>query len=686
EPGGDVAPIGVWGELCLGGAGVARGYLGDPAATAERFTPDPFVAGARVLRTGDRARRRADGVLEYAGRLDDRVKIRGVRVEPAEVEQALREHPGVADCVVLARPAPDGDARLVAWFVPAEGAAPPRASELRAHLRGSLPDAMIPGAYVALDALPLKAGGKIDRDALPSPGASPEEDTRPRTPTEIALAEIWQAILGGGPYGVEDDFFAAGGHSLLIAELATRVRAAFFVEPPLAALFQASTIADQARRIDAMRASGASATHIEPVPRAPRMPLSFAQERIWLAEAVKEDADPHVVSLALRLRGRIDAGRLEAAMERVAARHEPLRTTFSADVGVPNQTVHDALARDHARVDLTHLDAPARAAEVARMQASEYRRRLDLERGPPYRTRLVRLAEDEHVLLCTMSHLVSDGWSMRRWVDDVDAVYRGKADALSPLSVQLADVAVWQRRASGFGAFEEERAYFRQVLGDGRSPRELPSDGPRGKHAAAWRNARVDAGLAADLRRLARAEETTLFTVILAAIARVFARVTNDPVFTTGALVAGRDRPETKHLLGLFLNTVPVRVDTAGASTFRELVRRARDAAKGAFSHGAIPFERIVADLNPPRQPGRNPIFDVAINYLPPASPFRLGDLRVSALDPPRTLPAPFDVMWRLIERGGGLSVRVEYRADRFAAARVDGWLADVLDVLRGAR
>ena len=682
EPSGELAPIGTWGELWLGGAGVARGYLGEPQLTAEKLTADPFVPGARVFRTGDRARRRADGVLEYGGRLDEQIKVRGVRVEPAEIEVALRTSPAVKDAIVLGRPGPDGETRLCAWFVPADAAAPPRPAELRAHLRLALPDVMIPSAFVALPALPLGTAGKVDRAALPEAGGPAADDGRLETATETMLAEIWRGLLGGGPYGREDDFFAAGGYSLLIAQLATHIRTAFFVDVPLAVLFENLTIADQARRIDEAAAAGGDDLRIDPAPRTSRMPLSFAQERIWLAEVMKAGARPHVISMGLRLRGALDPDKLEAAMDAVAARHEALRTTFSAELGVPFQTVHPALPRAHTRADLGGLDDAARAEELRRYQDAEYLEHFDLERGPPWRTKLVALGPDEHALICTMSHLVSDGWAMRRWIDDVDAHYSGTP--LAPLAVHVADVAVWQRRATGFGRFDDHRRYWRELLGDAAPPAELPADGPR-RAEAAWLAARIPPALAARLRKLARRESTTLFVVLLAAVDQLVAEATRDPIVTVGALVAGRDRAEVRPLVGLFLDTVPIRVETAEARGFADLVGRVRDAARGAFAHGAIPFERIVADVAPARQPGRNPIFDVAINYLPPAAEWKLGDLRVHNLEPPRTLPAPFDLMWRLIERAGGVQVRLEYRAGRFAPERVERWLARFLAILEAA-
>jgi amino acid adenylation domain-containing protein len=686
EPHGELAPIGVWGELWIGGAGVARGYHGRTDDTRARFLDDPFHPPGRVLRTGDRARWRSDGAVELAGRLDTQVKIRGVRVEPAEVEQALRRHPAIHDAAVTAVRGPDGEHRLVAYVVPEAGPLPePR--ELRQFLRASLAEAMVPTHVVALAALPLGPAGKVELGALPPPDLGlATAALQPLTATEAAVAEAWAAVLGGGPVGLDDDFFARGGYSLLVAQLAAELGRGFAIEISLAMLFEAPTIAGQAARIDAARRAGASWPALVAAPRAARMPLAFVQERMWLAEATRPGMPLHVLTIALRLRGALDGDHLERAMDAVAARHEALRTTFAADAGGPYQVIHPhgALARDRAMVDLSALTGAAQRAELARLQADDKVRPFDLAAGPPWRTRLVRLEAEIHVLIVAMHHLVSDGWSMHRWLEEVGAHYAAapaRAPALPELAVQPADVAVWQRRCLEAGAFDRARAYWRACLTP-RPAAELPSDGPRDGTDGGWVTASLTPAHTARVRALARSENSSIFMVILAALDLLVAELTGDPDVTIGTLVAGRDHPLVRPLVGAFLNTLPVRANVASACSLAEVLPRVRDATRGALAHGEVPFDRIVADVNPRRTAGRNPLFDVALNYVPPGLPHQVGALTAELVDPTAVISAPFDVMWRVLERGDALQLRVEYRRGRFTAERVQGWLDRYLELL----
>lgn len=685
---GEPAPIGVFGELCIGGAGVARGYLDDPAQTALRFVPDPFHPDARMFRTGDRVRRLPSGALDFAGRLDLQLKVQGVRVDPAEVEEALRAHEAILDAAVLLdRGEARGD-RLVAYVVARDRSRCPRPSELRAHLRRLLPEPMVPSVLMLLDALPLSPHGKLDRDALPPAVEASGGDPREQTATERALAELWEALLASGPYGPDDDFFARGGYSLLLGQLALRIRAAFDVEVPLGALFHDPSLAGQAAQIDEARRRGDASRRVERVPRTARMPLSFAQERLWLSENVKLDAMPHVVPVALRLRGPLDPDRLERAIDAVAARHEPLRTTFSSELGVPFQTIFDALPRLHERVDLTHLAPSAREAEVQHRQEREQTMRFDLVRGPPFRSSLLRLGPAEHVLLVTMSHLVSDAASIQCWLDEVAALYLAPSPAearLPELSIQVVDLAVWQRQRLASGELDADRAYFREALGHAPpAPPELPADGRRGPgDSGAWLAAELPSATLLRLRELARERATTLVSVLLTCLGTLVHELTHHPVVTLGVLSAGRDTREAEPLIGLFLNALPVRFHAGGS--LRETLGRAHEALMGALAHGAVPFERIVSDVNAPRIPRRNPLFDVVLNYLPASEGVRFGEVELSPLDPPPRIPGPFDLMCRVIQRRDGLHLRLEYRRGLFSEARARGFLDRLLGLIEQA-
>ncbi|HEX8903318.1 MAG TPA: amino acid adenylation domain-containing protein, partial [Longimicrobiaceae bacterium] len=398
-------PVGVAGELYLGGRGLARGYLGRPATTAERFVPDPFGArGDRLYRTGDRVRWRDDGRLEYLSRLDHQVKVRGFRIEPGEIEAVLRRHAGVRECVVLAREDAPGEKRLAAYV-----AATADADALRAHLRRSLPDYMVPGAFVFLDALPLTPNGKLDRKALPAPeAASDTEKATPRTPVEEVLAEVWAEVLRVERVGVRDNFFDLGGHSLLATRVVSRIREVFGVEPPLRALFESPTVAELAARVDELRREGRPPLPaISPVPRTGALPLSFAQERLWFLDRLEPGSALYNLPSALRLRGELHVPALERALGQVVRRHEALRTTFRAMDGAPAQIIAPfggfALAVD----DLTALGDEERGMEMRRRVADEAARPFDLAAGPLFRARLLRLGDDDHVLLISMHHTVS---------------------------------------------------------------------------------------------------------------------------------------------------------------------------------------------------------------------------------------------------------------------------------------
>ncbi|HEX7242173.1 MAG TPA: amino acid adenylation domain-containing protein, partial [Longimicrobiaceae bacterium] len=436
------APTGVAGELFLGGVQLARGYLGRPDLTAERFVPDGVSgdAGARLYRTGDRVRWLAGGELEYLGRLDEQVKVRGFRIEPGEIEGALREHPGVRQAVVVAREAAPGDARLVAYVVPSGGEAPP-AAELRAWARRRLPEHMVPGAFVPLEALPLTASGKVDRRALPESGAAEagEAYVAPRTPTEEILAGIWADVLRRDRVGAADDFFALGGHSLLATRVVSRVREAFGVELPLRALFEAPTVAALVERVGAGAAT--QAPPLVPVPRdGSPLPLSFAQQRLWFIDRLQPGSPAYNMPFPLRVRGGLEVRALERALTEIVRRHESLRTGIVVEDGEPVQRVDPARPVRLPTVDLGGVEA---SRELERLAAEEAARPFDLAAGRPLRATVVRLGEEDAAVLFTMHHVASDGWSIGVFVREVSALYEGAR--LPELPVQYADYAVWQR-------------------------------------------------------------------------------------------------------------------------------------------------------------------------------------------------------------------------------------------------
>ncbi|HEU0053466.1 MAG TPA: condensation domain-containing protein, partial [Longimicrobium sp.] len=508
-------PVGVPGELYVGGVGVVRGYLGQPGQTAERFVPDPFAGapGARLYRTGDRVRWGADGELEFLGRVDFQVKIRGFRVELGEIEARLAEHPAVREAVVAAREGAAGDSRLVAYYV----GEPMDVEALRAHLGARLPEHMVPAAYVHLDALPLTPNGKVDRKALPAPEGDAYARRGYEAPvgeTEAALAEVWSELLKVERVGRWDHFFELGGHSLLAVRVISRVRQVLGAEMRIADLFERPVLADLARTID-----GAVRTELPPIERADRsgpLPLSFAQARLWFLEQLDDLGATYHIPTLLRLGGELDRPALGRALDGIMARHEALRTTFVEVEGEPVQRIAPV---EESRFHLLEHDLgghPDAAAELRRLAAEEADAPFDLERGPLIRGRLVRLAEDDHVLLLTMHHIVSDGWSMEVLTRELNTLYdafrRGDPDPLPPLPVQYADYAAWQRRWVAGEVLREQTAYWKSALAGAPELLELPADHPRParqSHAGAVAGVELDGELTAGLRSLGRRHGTT---------------------------------------------------------------------------------------------------------------------------------------------------------------------------------
>ncbi len=672
-------PVGVAGELYLAGDGLARGYAARPDLTAERFLPDPFgPAGTRMYRVMDRVRRRADGELEYRGRTDFQVKVRGFRIEPGEIEAALRALPGVGEAVAVVREDAPGERRIVAYLAAAPDAAPPPAAELRARLRERVPEYMVPSAFVVLPALPLTPNGKLDRRALPAPDApAGGEWIAPRTPTEAALAEIWAAALGAERVGAGDGFFELGGHSLLGTRVVSRVRDELGVDVPLRALFEAPVLADFARRVDALRAAGGGAPRPDgPRPRGPsagdRFPLSPAQRRLWFIDQLEPGSAAYAMPAALRVRGPLRVDALRRALGTLAARHESLRTVFArAEDGEPVQVVRAPGAAALPVADLRALAPAEREAELRRLAAGEARRPFDLARGPLLRASLVRLDAAEWAILFTMHHIVSDGWSMAVLVREVSEAYgaiaAGREPSLPPLPVQYADYALWQRESLSGERLEAQLAWWRRELAGAPPLLELPTDRPRPAAAsgrAGHRRFELPAGTAGALRALARGESATLFMALLAGFHAVLSRWSGQEDVSVGTPAAGRDRSELEGLIGFFVNTLVIRGDLSGDPSFRELLARVRAAALGAFSHQELPFERLVEELQPERAPGHTPLFQVVFSLRDAGDErLRLGGLATERLELDAGT-ARFDLSLAAHRDGERLGGMLVFRAD----------------------
>ncbi|HET7460393.1 MAG TPA: amino acid adenylation domain-containing protein, partial [Longimicrobium sp.] len=686
---GEPVPPGVAGELHLGGAGVARGYLGRPALTAERFVADPFGApGERLYRTGDLVCWRTDGTLEFLGRNDHQVKVRGYRIEPGEIEARLLEHPAVREAVVVAREDAPGDRRLVAYCVTAE---PVEVEDLRAHLGERLPEHMVPAAYLRLDALPLNPNGKVDRAALPAPEGDAFARRGYQAPaggTEEVLAGIWSEVMGVERVGRWDDFFLLGGHSLLAVQVISRVRQALGAEIALREVFAAPVLADLARAIEA--ATRATLPAIEPADRGGPLALSFAQQRLWFLEQLGNLGATYHIPLRLRLRGTLDRAALVRALDRIVARHEALRTTFPTVGGEPVQHVAPAEESAFRLVEHDLHAAPDAPDELRRLAHDEAVAPFDLARGPLVRGRLVRLAADEHVLLITMHHIVSDGWSMGVFVRELGTVYGalhgGRDHPLPPLPVQYADYAAWQRRWVGGELLERQAGYWERALSGAPELLELPTDRPRPRtqdFAGDWAELELDEELAAGLKALSRRHGTTLFMTLLAGWAVVLGRLSGQEAVVVGTPTANRGHREIEGLIGFFLNTLALRVELAGAPTVAGVLGQVRARALEAQQHQDIPFEQVVERLDPVRSLAHTPLFQVMFTWQnAPRERLELAGLQVVAEPGTAVGGAKFDLSLVLAEREGRIEGGVTYATALFERETVERYLGYLRRVL----
>ncbi len=705
-------PLGVPGELYIGGHGVARGYLGRPDLTAHRFVPNPFASqpGARLYKTGDLARRLPDGTIEFLGRMDFQVKVRGFRIELGEIENVLARHPAVRHAVVVAqadqggrgtRRVPGtlgGGARLVAYVVSCD-AEPVSAGSLRSHLRQHLPDYMVPSVFVAMDALPLTPNGKIDRKALPAPAAAQSErESRyvaPRTPTEELLAGLWAELLGLERVGIHDDFFELGGHSLLATQVASRIRDHFRVDLPLQRLFESPTIASIAAALDLSRPAANGLEPIEPghhvlmVGDHDSLPLSFAQQRLWFLDHLTPGSPVYNIPAAARISGHLDVEALLAGLNEIVRRHQSLRACFSDEGGRPVLRVVEDLELELPVTDLVDLSPSDRETEVRRLAMEEARRPFLLSQPPLLRARLLRLAPTEHVFLLTVHHIVSDGWSMGVFLRELAPLYQaflqGRPSPLSALPLQYADYAAWQHRQSRHESFQQQLDYWREQLAHAPTRLDLPTDRPRSAiqtYAGALHPVEIPAELTEALRRLGRHHECTLFMTLLAAFQTLLARYSQQVQVCVGTPIAGRTRSELEGLIGLFVNTIVLRGDFSGNPSFRELLRRTSLATLGAYAHQDFPFERLVDHLQPDRDLARSPLVQVMfVLQNAPLPSLNLPGLSLVPIDA-HSGTSKFDLTLMFEETAAGLRGSAEYNTDLFDASTIERMLAQFQRIL----
>ena len=678
-------PAGVPGELCIAGAAVSRGYLGDDARTAESFVPDPFVPGGRMYRTGDLARHLPGGELAYLGRADTQVKLRGFRVELGEVEAALLDHPRVTQAVAVLREDRPGAARLVAYVV-SENSEAELAAMLPDALAAKLPEYMLPAAYVRMDELPLTASGKIDRRALLGAEHAPNQVhagyVPPRSPDEAALAELWAEVLGTSRVGVHDDFFELGGHSLTATRLVSRIRDALSVELGVRALFEHPTIAGLAGELRAQATgTGPGEPPLVSGERSAEPPLSFAQARLWFLDQMGVGA-AYNMPWAFELEGPLDVVALERALTELARRHETLRTRFPARDGQPVQQVVPLEELD-LRIPLHDLSSHApdererRAAVLARKEAESP---FDLANGPVFRPSLVELGDDRHLLFLSIHHIAFDGWSIgvanRELAVLYEAFSRGEPSPLPEPELQYADYARWQSAWLSGERIGSQLAYWQEHLSDLPLLR-LPTDRPR-PAVQSFLGASVPLELTAEqvraLRALSRREGVTLAMTLLAVYQVLLARVGDQTDVVVGSPIAGRRRSELEGLIGFFVNSIVLRGDLSGDPTFRELLARTKRTALAAYEHQDLPFERLVDELSPERDTSRNPIFQVVFALQnTPHEPLRLPGLEVRSYTA-ETQQTRFDLELHLaptadVSESGGLVGGFVYQRDLFEPA-----------------
>ncbi len=678
----NVVPVGVPGELYIGGDGLARGYWQRPDLTAERFVPDPFgrEPGGRLYRTGDQARYRSDGTVDFLGRVDHQVKLRGHRIELGEIESCLNSHPQVEQSIVLAR-RDDEDTRLVAYVQPAPGS-PVSEQHLRTLLQAHLPGYMVPSIFVFLEAFPLTPNGKVDRKALPPPGRARAVDRQaaPQGAVEDMLAGIWEEALGVTPIGRHDNFFDLGGHSMVATQVISRIRTALQVELPLRRLFDAPTLAGLAAAVESAQAA-ASGTHLPPLVRCDRgspAPLSFAQQRLWFLWQMEPASPLYNMAMALRLTGTLDVPALQQSLDQLVRRHESLRTIFVMVGSEPRQLIMPELALPIQTVDLRHVPIDDRAGRVQCLAEEATRQPFDLTTGPLLRLSLLRVGEEEHVLLFTLHHIVSDGWSMNILIREITRSYRGffagDRPSLPPLPIQYADYALWQRQWLQGAILENQLGYWTQQLKN--SPvLSLPTDRPRPAvqtYSGATCGVALSSAVTEPLKAFSRRHGVTLFMTLLAGLKVLLKYETGQHDIVVGTDVANRHIGETENIVGFFVNQLVLRTSVDEELTFPALVDRVRDVTLAGHAHQDVPFDLVVAAVQPKRDLSYPPLFQVKLvlqNMAPP--PVDPAGLQLSQLEVEKQT-SELDLVLTLEESSDGLSGWWEYNTDLFDRARIE--------------
>ncbi len=671
-------PIGVPGELCIGGVGVGRGYLHDPQRTRETFVAHPFEPGARLYRSGDIGRLRADGVIEYLGRRDQQVKIRGYRIELGEIENRLMQHPAVDSAAVLALPDARGALQLVACYVldnTADLGGQPAQQVLSAHLAQQLASYMLPARWLNLAKLPLNANGKVDRRALaaldlPHAEQAEGESVAPRTPTEHVLAELWQDILGVASVSVHDDFFAIGGHSLLATQMLSRIRRRLNVSLPLRTLFEGGTLEQLALAVE-QQAQVPDDHPIVPVPRNQTLALSYSQQRLWFLDRFEGPNAAYNMTSVVRLRGALDIGALQQALQRVLERHESLRTSFHLKGDQPCQVINPA-----PMLNLTPINVQAHALQSLIDQHAA--QPFDLQHAPMLRAHLLQVGADDHVLQLVLHHIATDAWSMGILIQELITGYQayasGSAPVFTPLPIQYADYAQWQRSEPQQRQLARAIDYWRRQLDGAPTLIALPLDAPRPTqpdYQGAVLTQHFSPAQTQVLKAYAHTQRATLFMVLLNAFNSLLHRATGTHDFIVGTDLANREQPALEQLIGFFVNVLPIRARLSDSDSFDSRLQRLREDCLAAFQHQQVPFDKLVEALQPPRTPGVNPLVQVLfVMQNTPQGTASLSGLEVEHLEPQQQT-SKFDLAVFVEEDESGLNLRWVYRTSVLQAQTI---------------
>ncbi|MBE9103653.1 amino acid adenylation domain-containing protein, partial [Nostoc cf. edaphicum LEGE 07299] len=689
--------IGVTGEVYIGGVGVGRGYLNRPELTAEKFIPNPFSneAAARLYKTGDLARYLPNGEIEYIGRIDYQVKIRGFRIELGEIEAVITQHPAARETVVLVRDDSVDFQRIVAYVVPQKEQIL-TTFELRDFLESKLPSYMIPGAFIILEALPLTPNGKVDRKALPIPELTQISSSNiilPSTPIENLLAGIWAEILGIEKVGIDNNFFELGGHSLIATRVISRIRQVFQVELPLGYLFEKPTIAGLAKEIEkAIKIDSADeVTNIERIVRSPELPLSFAQQRLWFLAQLEPNSPFYNMPAAVRLKGQLNVEALQQSFNQIINRHGALRTNFQTLEGQAIAVIHEVMSLTLSVFDISELPLNQQEAEVKKQTSQEAQKPFDLNGDLLLRVKLLRLGQQEHILLLTMHHIVSDGWSIDVLVRELATLYQafcdGQPSPLPELPIQYVDFAAWQRQWLQGNILKTQTSYWLKQLKNAPKVLELPTDYPRPviqTFRGSTYSFKLSDKLSFALNKFSQQQGSTLFMTLLAAFQTLLWRYTGSEDIVVGSPIANRNRAEIEGLIGFFVNTLALRTNFAGNPSFEELFKRVREVALGAYAHQDLPFELLVEELQPQRDLSHTPLFQVMfVLQNTPMSALELPGLTLSPLKS-NSHTAKFDLTLYITETVDGLLGDLEYNTDLFKESSIQRMVAHLQTLLEG--